>query len=144
MKLSTKSRYATRLMVNLAWNYHQGPMQLNEISRKEDISEKYLSQIVITLRGAGLIRSVRGAHGGYLLTRDPQEISLRNIVEVMEGGLDIVDCLSDEQNCSRSGQCITRDVWNKVSAAIKESLEEISLDELAKQVRQSDEPMYFI
>jgi DNA-binding IscR family transcriptional regulator len=62
----------------------------------------------------------------------------------MEGGLDIVDCLSDEQNCSRSGQCITRDVWNKVSAAIKKSLEEISLDELAKQVRQSDEPMYFI
>ncbi|MDA3956286.1 RrF2 family transcriptional regulator [Oceanispirochaeta sp.] len=144
MKLSTKSRYATRLMVNLAWNFQQGPMQLNEISRKEEISEKYLSQIVITLRGAGLIRSVRGAHGGYLLTKDPAGITLKEIVEVMEGGLDIVDCLNNEKNCNRSGQCITRNVWNKVSLAIKKALEEISLDDLAKQVREADEPMYFI
>ena len=144
MKLSTKSRYATRLMVNLAWNYQQGPVQLNDISRKEDISEKYLSQIVITLRGAGLIRSLRGAHGGYLLAREPEGISLKEIVEVMEGGLDIVDCLEDEHHCGRSGFCITRNVWDKVSDAIKTTLEGISLDELAKQARTSGDPMYFI
>jgi len=144
MKLSTKSRYATRLMVNLAWNFQQGPVQLNDISRKEEISEKYLSQIVITLRGAGLIRSLRGAHGGYLLAREPNKISLKEIVEVMEGGLDIVDCLDDEKNCGRSGICITRNVWNKVSQAIKTTLDEISLEELARQARASDDPMYFI
>jgi len=131
-------------MVNLAWNFQQGPVQLNDISRKEEISEKYLSQIVITLRGAGLIRSLRGAHGGYLLAREPNKISLKEIVEVMEGGLDIVDCLDDEKNCGRSGICITRNVWNKVSQAIKTTLDEISLEELARQARASDDPMYFI
>ncbi|MDC7235669.1 MAG: Rrf2 family transcriptional regulator [Spirochaetales bacterium] len=144
MKLSTKSRYAVRLMINLAWNYQQGPSQLNEVSRKEEISEKYLSQIVINLRGAGLIRSIRGAHGGYLLTRDPALITIREIVEIMEGGLDIVDCLSDEENCSRSGICLTRNVWDKVSTAIKETLEAINLAELSEQVNKSDDPMYFI
>jgi len=144
VKLSTKSRYAARLMVNLAWNYQQGPVQLNEISRNEEISEKYLSQIVITLRGSGLIRSVRGAHGGYLLTREPAKITLREIVEVMEGGLDIVDCLEDGKNCGRSGICITRNVWDKVSRAIKNTLDEINLEELAKQAGTSEDPMYFI
>lgn len=144
MKLSTKSRYAVRLMINLAWNFKQGPSQLNEIARKEEISEKYLSQIVINLRGAGLIRSVRGAHGGYLLAKDPAHITLRDIVEVMEGGLDIVDCLTDEENCGRSGICLTRNVWEKVSQAIKETLSEINLYDLSRQVNKSDDPMYFI
>ncbi len=144
MKLSTKSRYAARLMINLAWNYRQGPAQLNEIAKKEEISEKYLSQIVINLRGAGLIRSVRGAHGGYLLTREPSGITLKEIVEVMEGGLDIVDCLSDDESCGRSGICLTRNVWDKVSRAIKETLEGINLEELSKQIQEGDEPMYFI
>ena len=144
MKLSTKSRYAARLMVNLAWNFQQGPVQLGEISKNEEISEKYLSQIVITLRGAGLIRSIRGAHGGYLLAREPEKITLREIVEVMEGGLDIVDCIDDEKNCGRSGICVTRNVWDKVSRAIKTTLDEISLEALAKQARTSEDPMYFI
>ncbi|MBF9017065.1 MULTISPECIES: Rrf2 family transcriptional regulator [unclassified Oceanispirochaeta] len=144
MKLSTKSRYAVRLMINLAWNYKQGPSQLNEIARKEEISEKYLSQIVINLRAAGLIRSVRGAHGGYLLTQNPALTTLKEIVEVMEGGLDIVDCLTDEDNCGRSGQCLTRNVWNKVSQAIKDTLADINLADLSKQVNKSNVPMYFI
>lgn len=128
----------------MAWSFKQGPSQLNEIARKEEISEKYLSQIVINLRGAGLIRSIRGAHGGYLLTKDPALITLKDIVEVMEGGLDIVDCLSDEENCSRSEQCLTRAVWNKVSQAIKDTLSEINLSELSKQINKNKEPMYFI
>jgi len=144
MKLSTKSRYAARLMVNLAWHYQKGPVQLNEIARVEEVSEKYLSQIVILLRGAGLIRSVRGAKGGYLLTREPARISIKEIVEVMEGGLSIVDCLDDAGSCGRSGKCITRCVWDKVSTAISRTLEEITLEDLAGQVRTDGEPMYFI
>ena len=144
MKLSTKSRYAARLMVNLAWNYEKGPVQLNEIARREDISEKYLSQIVITLRGAGLIQSVRGARGGYLLGKKPSEISLADIVEVMEGGLNIVDCIKETPRCGRSDSCITRYVWEKVSKAVRETLEDISLMELAGQIDNSDTPMFFI
>lgn len=144
MKLSTKSRYASRLMVNLAFSYQKGPAQLNEIARKEEISEKYLSQIVILLRGAGLIRSVRGAKGGYLLTRDPAQITLRDIVEVMEGGLNIVDCLKEEDACGRSGKCLTRQVWDKVSLAIRTTLEEITLKDLALRLQESGEPMYYI
>lgn len=144
MKLSTKSRYAARLMVNLAWEYEQGPVQLNEIARREEISEKYLSQIVITLRGAGLIQSVRGARGGYLLGKRPSDISLADIVGVMEGGLNIVDCLEQDPRCGRSDSCITRYVWDRVSKAVRETLEDISLEELAGKVNKSDAPMFFI
>ncbi len=144
MKLSTKSRYACRLMVNLALVYQQGPIQLNEIAKREDISEKYLSQIVILLRGSGLIRSVRGAKGGYLLTKGPESITLRDIVEVMEGGLNIVDCLDESEPCGRSGKCLTRQVWNKVSQAIKDTLEGITLKDLAEQIRNPENVMYYI
>ena len=144
MKLSTKSRYASRLMVNLALVYQKGPVQLNEIAKKEEISEKYLSQIVILLRSAGLIRSIRGAKGGYLLTRSPEEITLKDIVEVMEGGLNIVDCLDENEPCGRTGKCITRQVWEKVTKAITRTLEEISLKDLTEQVRDPEIVMYYI
>ena len=144
MKLSTKSRYAARLMVNLALVYKQGPIQLNEIAKREEISEKYLSQIVILLRGAGLIRSVRGAKGGYLLSRDPAEITLKDIVEVTEGGLNILDCLNDEESCGRSGKCVTKQIWDRVTAVITETLENITLQDLAEQIQDSGKGMYYI
>ena len=144
MKLSTKSRYATRLMVNLVFTYQKGPIQLNEIAQKEDVSEKYLSQLVIQLRAAGLIRSIRGAKGGYLLAKAPSTISLKDIVETMEGGLNIVDCLGESKSCSKSEKCVSRHVWDKVTRAIRETLEGITLEELANQVDESDRPMYYI
>ncbi|MDC7220912.1 MAG: Rrf2 family transcriptional regulator [Spirochaetales bacterium] len=143
MKLSAKTRYAVRLMVNLALNYRQGPVQLNEISAKEGISEKYLGQIVITLRSAGLVRSVRGAKGGYLLVNDPSEVSLKDIVEIMEGGMDIIDKFENEESGS-SEMCITSHVWDKVGRAINEVLENIKLNELAHRVQEESRPMYFI
>lgn len=144
MKLSTKSRYAVRLMVNLTFAYQKGPVQLNEIAKREEVSEKYLSQIVILLRGAGLIQSVRGAKGGYLLSKTPSQITVKDIVEVMEGGLNIVDCLSDDKYCKRSQTCITKNVWDKVTSSISKTLEEISLENLADQVQDKDKPMYYI
>lgn len=144
MKLSTKSRYAARLMVNLTFSYQKGPVQLSEIAKVEEVSEKYLSQIVILLRAAGLIQSVRGAKGGYLLSKAPALITLKNIVEVMEGGLNIVDCLNDDKNCNRAEKCVTRHVWDKVTKAISKTLEEITLEDLASQVQEKDKPMYYI
>ncbi|OQY35253.1 MAG: hypothetical protein B6241_01800 [Spirochaetaceae bacterium 4572_59] len=135
MKLSTKSRYALRLMVNLTFASKKEPVQLNEIAKREEVSEKYLSQIVIFLRGAGLIQSVRGAKGGYLLNKAPSLITVKDIVEVMEGGLNIVDCLNEDKYCQRSEKCVTKHVWDKVSRAISQTLEEISLEDLASQVQ---------
>ena len=139
MKLSTKSRYAARLMVNLSLSYQKGPAQLNEIARREEVSEKYLSQIVILLRGAGLIRSVRGAKGGYLLAREPSAITIRDIVEVMEGGLQIVDCLNSAGTCGRDEKCVTRQVWDKVTLAIAETLESITLEDLSRQAQDMEQ-----
>ncbi|OHD31816.1 MAG: hypothetical protein A2086_05415, partial [Spirochaetes bacterium GWD1_27_9] len=114
MKLSTRSRYGVRLMFELAVNYNKGAMQLNDISSKEEISEKYLSQIVIQLRLSGLINSIRGSQGGYLLAKRPEEITIKDIVESLEGGLDIVDCVEDQTTCKRSTICVTQMVWKKL------------------------------
>ena len=132
MKLSTRSRYGVRLMVFLGERYGEGPIYLNEIARGESISEKYLSQLVIPLRRADLITSVRGAYGGYMLSRPPQEISLREIVEVLEGGLDLVECVSAPDNCSRHSLCKGRKLWKELTARIASVLDSVTLHNLIK------------
>jgi Rrf2 family protein len=94
MKLSTRARYGMRVMLTLAVHYDRGPMYLKDIAEAEEISEKYLSLLVIPLRQAGLIHSIRGAYGGYSLAKDPSQINLGEIVEVLEGD-SIVDCLKN-------------------------------------------------
>ena len=93
MKITTRSRYGVRLMLELARNFDKGQVLLKDIARNEEISEKYLSLIIIPLRTAGLVQSTRGAHGGYSLTRPPEEITLKDIVQVLEGGISLVDCV---------------------------------------------------
>ncbi|OHD07278.1 MAG: hypothetical protein A2Y34_07160 [Spirochaetes bacterium GWC1_27_15] len=145
MKLSTRSRYGVRLMFELAVNYNKGAMQLNDISSKEEISEKYLSQIVIQLRLSGLINSIRGSQGGYLLAKRPEEITIKDIVESLEGGLDIVDCVEDQTTCKRSTICVTQMVWKKLSATIKETLNSIKLSDLVEWDKsRKQELTYFI
>ncbi|MDC7223142.1 MAG: Rrf2 family transcriptional regulator [Spirochaetales bacterium] len=141
MKLSTKSRYASRLMIRLALEDSQEPLQLNEIARQEDISEKYLSQLVIPLRKAGLIDSVRGARGGYRLNRPLEEISLLDVVKAMEGGVEIVPCLVEGQPCDRTAQCTTYKVWDDVSRAMEKTLEGYTLAVLTQMVESQPDPM---
>ncbi|MFA5284396.1 MAG: Rrf2 family transcriptional regulator, partial [Smithellaceae bacterium] len=95
MKLSTRTRYGVRLMTVLAQNYGKGPVFLKDIAKGENISEKYLSLIIIPLRGVGLINSVRGAHGGYNLSKEPSQITLKEIVDVLEGDCSLVDCVKN-------------------------------------------------
>jgi Rrf2 family transcriptional regulator, cysteine metabolism repressor len=135
MKLSTRSRYGVRLMLELAINYNKGPVQLSMISDVEEISEKYLGQIVIQLKNAGLINSVRGAQGGYLLSGKPDKITLRNIVESLEGSLNLVDCIDDKGLCSRNEICVTKDVWELISDNIKNTLENITLANLVEKTK---------
>ncbi|MDC7220393.1 MAG: Rrf2 family transcriptional regulator [Spirochaetales bacterium] len=141
MKLSTKSRYASRLMIRLAMEEGTEPLQLNEIARQEKISEKYLSQIVIPLRRAGLIESVRGARGGYRLNKPLNDISLFDVVLAMEGGVDIVNCMVNGEKCQRTAQCATYQVWDDVSHAIEETLSSYTLEKLVGLASRNPDPM---
>lgn len=131
MKLSTRSRYGVRLMTVLARRISDGPVFLKEIAAAEDLSEKYLSLIVIPLRAAGLIRSIRGAKGGYVLARHPAEISLRDIMAAVEEDMNLVPCVKKPASCARSASCATRDVWERLSNTMTETMSGITLDQLA-------------
>ena len=129
MKLSTRTRYGVRLMLALARIYGQGSIFLKDVAKGEEISEKYLSQIIIPLRGAGLVNSNRGVHGGYTLARSPAEITLRQIVEPLEGDC-LVDCVNNPAACERVLTCPSRDVWTLLGGKISETLDGITLEQL--------------
>lgn len=122
MKLTTRGRYGARLMVDLAGYYAEGPVPLAEIARRQNISAKYLEQLIIPLKAAGLVRSIRGARGGYQLARKPEEINLGEIIEVLEGDLALVDCVTDPELCDRAKYCPTRTIWVETSEYLKKQL----------------------
>jgi Rrf2 family protein len=132
MKLSTRARYGVRLMLALAVNYGKGPVFLKDIARGEDISEKYLSLIMIPLRTAGLVNSTRGAYGGYNLARDPAQINLKDILEILEGESCLVDCVRDPSLCPRVSTCVSRDIWTLLGGKIAEVLGSINLQDLVR------------
>jgi len=132
MKLSTRARYGVRLMISLALNYPNGPVFLKDIAKGENISEKYLSLIMIPLRSAGLVNSIRGAHGGYSLAREPAQINMKEIVDVLEGDSGLVDCVKNPSTCQRVPICVSRDVWAMIDGKISETLSAITLDKLVK------------
>ena len=127
MKISTRGRYGTRMMLDLAAHHDQGPTPLREIAKRQDLSVKYLEQLIIPLKAAGYIRSVRGARGGYTLARKPDKISVGQIIKVLEGGLSLVDCVEDPKVCEREKNCPTRDIWLRMSQRLMEELSSLSL-----------------
>ncbi len=133
MRLSTRSRYGVRLMLALAANKQKKPVFLKDIANSEEISEKYLSQIIIPLKGKGLVTTFRGAHGGYLLSRPASEITLRDIVEPLEGDLSLVDCVTNPGVCGRANECATREVWDELSSLLLNFLETVTLEDLMKK-----------
>ncbi len=131
MKLSTRSRYGVRMMIELARHAGEKPVFLRDIAASEALSEKYLSLIVLPLRGAGLVRSVRGAKGGYLLAHEPQDISLCDIVEAVDGEISLVDCATHPEICDRVPGCPTRHVWQALSTGLRNALAAVTLHDLA-------------
>lgn len=131
-QLSTKGRYGTRLMFQLALNYGNGPMLLKDIAKNEDLSTKYLEHIVPLLKSANFINSTRGAHGGYSLARAPEKIDLRTLVAVLEGDIAPVDCVDSPNICERSDSCVARDVWSVLEDKINETLEDINLRDMVE------------
>jgi len=131
MKLSTRSRFGLRFLLELGLNYvKRKPVYLREISQREEISEKYLSQLALLLKSAGLISSIRGVHGGYILNKEPREIRLLEIIQTLEGDLSLVPCVNDSTYCQRVAICATREVWLKMGKAFKEALGSLTLQDL--------------
>jgi len=119
-------------MLALAVNYGNGPVYLKDIARGEEISEKYLSLIIIPLRTAGLVNSTRGAYGGYNLAREPSQITLKEIMDVLEGEPCLVDCVRDPLLCNRISTCASRDIWCLLGGKISEVLGSINLRDLVR------------
>jgi Rrf2 family protein len=131
MKLSTRARYGVRFMTALTHEYGGKSLFLKDIAASEEVSEKYLSLIVIPLRTAGLIKSLRGAHGGYTLAQDPGEVTVCDIVEALEGETCLVRCVKQPSACDRAATCPTRDIWSILGNKIQETLKSITLADLA-------------
>ncbi len=130
MKLTTRFRYGARAMLDLAIHSDQRPVSLKDIARRQGLSLKYLETLFSALHAAGLVRSVRGAQGGYQLTQPPGEITLRRLYEVLEGSSPLVDCTADPKVCSRAESCVTQRVWSQLYQVCAEFLEGITLKDL--------------
>lgn len=139
MKISTKGRYALRLMLDLALTGGEAPVSLRDVAQRQDISDKYLEQIITPLSRAGLVRSVRGAGGGYLLTRPPEEYTVGEILRVLEGSLAPVSCAEDKRCCGRAEQCVTQEVWQEIAQAVSAVVDRLTLGDL---VRRYDEKVH--
>lgn len=130
MKLSTRSRYGTRLMVDLAQHYDQGPVQIREIARRQAISVKYLEQLIIPLKKAGYITSVRGPKGGHLLSKPPTSITAGEIVRTLERETGLVQCLESPEICERIEKCPTHNLWKRATRAFYDHLNGVTLAQL--------------
>ncbi len=136
MRLPTKARYGMRAMLDLALNYGENvPVLMRDIAARQDLPERYLEQVLIPLRHAHLVRSARGARGGYMLTRDPAEITLLEIVEACIGDVTMVDCTEDPGYCDRAGACATFVIWKELTDVIRGTLAGRTLADLVDIAR---------
>lgn len=138
MKLSTRGRYGVRAMLELAMNSGKGPVPLRDLASRQEISAKYLEQLLIPLKGAGLVKSVRGARGGYMLAVDSARISLYDIVRSLEGPLAPVECVQDATYCDRVGGCTVHLVWGEMGKLLVDFLEQLSLADLMARQEEKD------
>ncbi|MBC17994.1 MAG: hypothetical protein CL942_13190 [Desulfovibrio sp.] len=132
MKLSARSRYATRLLLDLALRETDSPQRTTILSESTGITVQFIEQILRPLKKAGLITSVRGAAGGHILNQDPAKITVGEIVRIMEGGISLTDCVTDDGLCKRSPICLTRKVWQRASRVLEQELDSITLADLMK------------
>lgn len=150
MKLSTKGEYGLRAMYDLAELYGEGPISLKSVAERQDISEPYLEQLFALLKKSGLVKSVRGAQGGYTLAREPYEITVGEVLRALEGNFAPMDCVDAGviEPCKRAEYCVTRQIWGKVKDAVDGVLDGITLqdmkDDAAKIRAGKDYYMYYI
>ena len=118
------------MMLDMAQHHDAGPVQIGDIAKRQDISVKYLEQLVIPLKKANYVKSVRGPKGGYMLAKPPEEITVGEIVKVLEGGVNLSDCIENPDICEKSTSCLTRGLWEEASRAVYETLNSVTLSEM--------------
>ncbi len=137
MRLSTRTRYGIRAMLELAENVGRGPLQLKIIARRQDISVKYLDQLMAILKSAGFVRSVRGSKGGYMLAKAPEQIKLSDVFNCLEGPVVTVECTENENYCARSADCVARQVWTQLQEAVTAVLQSITFKDLVDRTKNN-------
>ena len=138
MRISTKGRYGLRILIDLATHDPAKPRLIRDIAQSQQISEKYISRLVIDLRRAKLIRSVRGVNGGFHLAKRPDQITLLEVLETMEGPLSVVDCVHSPEKCPRQTLCPARDIWMTLNEGIRDLTRKITLDDILNAYRKQD------
>ena len=133
MKISTKGRYGLRTLMDIAAHQGKGPVNLHDMAERLGISAKYLWQIVNLLKTAGFVRGTRGPKGGYVLIRDPGDITLLDVVQVLEGPVSLVECVDDSACCARTATCVANSVWAEVSEAVRNALRGLTLAEILRR-----------
>jgi Rrf2 family protein len=145
MKISTKGRYALRLMLDLALKYNDGNVSVKDISERQEISDKYLEQIITVLNKAGYVKSIRGAQGGYRLTQEPAKYTVGMILRLMEGDLAPVSCIEDGNvACERAACCVTIEIWEKINEAVNHVIDNITLADLVERYYEKGASDYSI
>jgi len=150
LRLSTKGRYGVKAMFDLAQHYGEGPVSLKSVAERQGISEHYLEQLISGLRKSGLVKSVRGAQGGYTLAKEAEKITVGDIIRVLEGPIAPVECVSEEdpEICQKADCCVTRGIWEKVRDSIAGVLDSITLQDMIKDAeklqRDANFYMYYI
>lgn len=142
MKLSTKGRYGLRALIDLALYSEEEAVSISSIAARQNISESYLEQLAARLKKAGIIKSIRGAAGGYRLARDAGEISVGDILRALEGSLEAVECagLKEENTCGEADFCVTKYVWKRINDSISQTVDDIKLDRLVEESRKAKKP----
>lgn len=135
MKLSTKGRYGLRAMIDMARYSTDEPVSIGSVASRQGISEGYLEQLVSLLKKAGLVKSIRGAGGGYVLAKDAEEISVGDILRALEGSLEPVRCAAfySDEGCNAADGCVTKYVWQRINDSINQTVDKMRLDELVKE-----------
>lgn len=133
IRISTKGRYGTRAMLDLALHYNNTPILVKDIARRQGISERYLEQLLLSLKVAGFVKAVRGAHGGFILSRPPAQIKLNSIINALEGSIALVDCVDSPALYPKASSCAMHDIWLEVGKAMDKVLESITLKELVER-----------
>jgi len=137
MKLSTRTRYGMRAIIELAESNRKGPLQLKIIAQHQDISAKYLEQLMVVLKSAGFVRSIRGSRGGYVLAKAPNQIKLSDVFHCLEGHVITVECVENKDYCQRAADCAARQVWTQVQHAIEGVLQSITLQDAVNMAKGS-------
>lgn len=140
MKVSTKGRYGTRAMMDIALHANEGLVHLKDIAERQEVSKKYLEHLVARLEADGLLRTVRGTGGGVALTRPPSEITVLDILCTLEGSLAPVECVDRPEVCPRSINCGARDLWAELGGTVTEFLGSVTLEDLKERQKGRDEP----